>query len=93
MIGEGDRLEKREIRTGRRRPGEIEVLEGLVAGERVVVEGTLKARPGDVVEILNSASFANAANTADSTDSTDPTDPTGSTDPTELLPPVGANRP
>jgi membrane fusion protein (multidrug efflux system) len=53
VIGEDDRLEKREIRTGRRRPGEVEVLDGLAAGERVVVEGTLKARPGDVVEILD----------------------------------------
>ena len=52
VIGDGDEIEKREVRTGRRRPGEVEVLEGLDAGERVVVEGTLKARPGERVEIL-----------------------------------------
>jgi len=52
VIGTDERIEKREIRTGRRRPGEVEVVEGLKAGERVVVEGTLKARAGEVVEIL-----------------------------------------
>ena len=52
VIGDDDRIEKREIRTGRRRPGEVEVVEGLRAGERVVVEGTLKARPGEAVEVL-----------------------------------------
>lgn len=52
VIGAEGRVEKREIRTGRRRPGEIEVVDGLAAGERVVVEGTLKARPGEAVDVL-----------------------------------------
>ena len=39
----------REIRTGRRRPGQVEVLDGLVEGERVIVEGTQKARDGQPV--------------------------------------------
>ena len=45
-------VERREIHTGRRRPGEVEVLDGLRAGERVIAEGTQKARPGQQVRVL-----------------------------------------
>lgn len=41
----------REVETGRRRPGQVEILEGLAAGERVIVEGTQKARDGEVVQV------------------------------------------
>jgi len=37
--------ERREIKIGARQPGFAEVLSGLKAGEKVVVEGTLKLRP------------------------------------------------
>ncbi len=37
------------VRIGARRPGEVEILEGLVAGDRVVVEGTVKLREGSLV--------------------------------------------
>jgi membrane fusion protein (multidrug efflux system) len=40
---------RREVRTGRRRPGEVEVVSGLADGERVVVEGTQMLRDGDSV--------------------------------------------
>lgn len=49
--GEG-RVEKRVVRTGRRRPGEVEILEGLVAGETLIAEGTQKVRPGDAVRVV-----------------------------------------
>lgn len=52
VVGIDDVVEKREIRTGRRRPGDVEVLEGLSAGERVITEGTQKARPGKPVQVL-----------------------------------------
>ncbi len=52
VVGADDIVEKREIFTGRRRPGEVEVLDGLQAGERVVTEGTQKARPGNPVRVL-----------------------------------------
>lgn len=42
--------EMREVRTGRRRPGQIEILDGLEAGENVIVEGTQKARQGQAVQ-------------------------------------------
>jgi membrane fusion protein, multidrug efflux system len=34
------------VRPGARRRGEVEVLEGLAAGERIVLEGMVKVRPG-----------------------------------------------
>jgi membrane fusion protein (multidrug efflux system) len=49
--GEGT-VERREVRTGRRRPGWVEVLSGLAPGERVVAEGTQRARPGARVEVV-----------------------------------------
>jgi membrane fusion protein (multidrug efflux system) len=52
VVGEGDIATLREVRTGRRRPGQVEILEGLESGERVVVEGTQKARDGQPVKVL-----------------------------------------
>lgn len=43
--------ELREIRSGRRRPGEVEVLQGLAAGEQVITEGTQKVRSGQSVRV------------------------------------------
>ena len=37
---------RREIKLGKRRPGEVEVIEGLKEGERVVTEGTQNLRDG-----------------------------------------------
>lgn len=44
FVVRGAMAEKREVRIGARRPGSVEVLEGLKAGERVVIEGTVKLR-------------------------------------------------
>lgn len=55
VVDENLHVERREIRTGRRRPGEVEVLDGLSAGERVIVDGTQKARDGQLVRILGPA--------------------------------------
>ena len=52
VVGAENIVEQRLVRTGRRRPGEIEILAGLEAGERVIVEGTQKARNGQAVAIL-----------------------------------------
>jgi membrane fusion protein (multidrug efflux system) len=52
VVGAGDAVERREVRTGRRRPGQVEIIDGLTAGERVIVEGTQKARPGTVVRTI-----------------------------------------
>ena len=47
-------VSKREVTLGRRKPGQVQVTEGLVGGERVVVEGTQKVRDGIQVFEVNS---------------------------------------
>jgi membrane fusion protein, multidrug efflux system len=49
IVADGKAL-RREVRIGGRRPGSVEVLSGLNAGERVVVEGTQKIRDGAPVQ-------------------------------------------
>jgi membrane fusion protein (multidrug efflux system) len=44
-------VERREVRTGTRRPGEVEIVDGLASGELVITDGTLKVRPGSKVSI------------------------------------------
>ncbi|MCS6946039.1 MAG: efflux RND transporter periplasmic adaptor subunit, partial [Steroidobacteraceae bacterium] len=46
---------RREVTIGAREPGSVEVLSGLTAGERVVVEGTIRIRDGVAVRDLASA--------------------------------------
>jgi membrane fusion protein (multidrug efflux system) len=48
----GGKAEKREIHIGRRRPGEVEVLDGLAANEQIVSEGADKLRPGSDVQAV-----------------------------------------
>lgn len=45
----------REVQTGRRRPGEVEITSGLSAGDRVITEGTQKVRPGQTVNAVTVA--------------------------------------
>jgi membrane fusion protein (multidrug efflux system) len=52
VVGPEGQVSKREIRTGRRRPGHVEVVEGLAEGEVVIAEGTQKARIGEPVEVV-----------------------------------------
>ena len=42
FVMNGDEAERREVKLGLRRPGYVEVVEGLQVGDRVVVEGTLR---------------------------------------------------
>ncbi|MGH8130458.1 MAG: efflux RND transporter periplasmic adaptor subunit [Steroidobacteraceae bacterium] len=52
-------VERVRIELGSRRKGEVEVAEGLAAGDRIVVEGTVKLRDGTrVVEALPAADGA-----------------------------------
>jgi len=48
VVADG-KAQRREVRIGSRRPGSVEVLAGLKAGEQVVVEGTQKVRDGSPV--------------------------------------------
>ena len=52
VVGDNQLVEKRAVKIGRRRPGEVEILDGLSAGELVIVDGTQKAREGQPVSIL-----------------------------------------
>ena len=45
--------EKRLVQLGSRRPGEVEIVEGLTPGEFVVVHGALQVRPGEPVNIIS----------------------------------------
>lgn len=48
-VGKDGKVAQAPVRTGVRRDGRAEILEGLQAGERIVVDGTGKLRPGVVV--------------------------------------------
>lgn len=50
VIIDGDKVEQRPIRTGARLGDRWVIEEGLKPGERVVIEGLQKARPGTVVK-------------------------------------------
>ena len=54
VVGEGEVVERREVRSGRRRPGEVEILDGLAEGDRVITEGTQKVRDGAVIRLVKS---------------------------------------
>lgn len=43
--------ERREVKVGLRRPGEVEIVTGLSLGERVITHGADKARPGQPVQV------------------------------------------
>ena len=49
-------VQRRKVAIGSRRPGEVEILEGLTAGELVVVHGAIKARPGQAVTVISEES-------------------------------------
>lgn len=42
----GDKVEQVPVRIGARRPGWVEILDGVKAGDKVVVEGIVKLKPG-----------------------------------------------
>lgn len=46
----GGKAEKRPVTIRQRRPGDVQVASGLEVGEKVVIEGTLRLRPGAQVE-------------------------------------------
>lgn len=44
--------EQREVQIGQRQVGQVEVLDGLILGEQVVVEGTLRLKPNTPVKVM-----------------------------------------
>lgn len=53
VVSEGDthKVERRKVTIGSRRPGQVEILDGLAIGDRVVTHGTMTAKPGKAVEV------------------------------------------
>lgn len=51
-IEPGDKVTQVDVTLGARRRGEVEILSGVSAGERIVVEGTVKLRPGAQVRVV-----------------------------------------
>lgn len=56
VVDDAGLAQLRQVQTGRRRPGEVEILAGLAPGERVIIEGTQKARAGQPVAVREEAS-------------------------------------
>ncbi len=52
VVGEGEKVERRELATDRTIGDRWLVREGLKAGDRLIVEGTDKAKPGQVVKAV-----------------------------------------
>ena len=46
---------KTKVLIGERRPGKVQVLEGIVQDDEVVVQGTLRIRNGSALRVLNSS--------------------------------------
>ncbi len=47
----GNKVVRREVQIGGRRAGEVEIVNGLAPGDKVITDGTLKVRPGQMVNI------------------------------------------
>jgi membrane fusion protein (multidrug efflux system) len=56
VIGQDDIVQPRQVKLGVRRPGSAEIVEGLQAGENVVVEGIQKVMPGAKVKAVSTNS-------------------------------------
>ncbi len=52
LVTPGNTVEKKEIVTGRRIPGKLEVISGLNAGQQVIVQGLTRVRPGSSVNVV-----------------------------------------
>ena len=53
-VGAEDKVDQVPVRIGSRRPGWVEILEGVQAGDRIVVEGIVKLKPG--AKVIDAAS-------------------------------------
>ena len=62
-VADNNTVVRRKISIGARRPGEVEVVEGLVEGEQVITHGTQKVRPGQqaVIQVVDDGSRPLAA--------------------------------
>jgi membrane fusion protein (multidrug efflux system) len=61
FVVNGDTTEKRLVRTGQRRVGDVQIVQGLAAGESVVTEGTQKLRNGAKVTVVEASAAGKSA--------------------------------
>jgi membrane fusion protein (multidrug efflux system) len=52
LVKADNKVEKREIATGRRSPGKVEIISGLNAGQQVIISGITRVRPGGSVNVV-----------------------------------------
>jgi membrane fusion protein (multidrug efflux system) len=52
LVTADNTVEKKEIVTGRRNPGILEVISGLKAGQQVIIQGLTRIRPGSSVNVV-----------------------------------------
>ncbi|MFT6896736.1 MAG: membrane fusion protein (multidrug efflux system) [Paraglaciecola sp.] len=48
-----NKANRKEVQVGRRKPGIAQILSGIEAGDKVVIEGSLRLREGSAVKVLN----------------------------------------
>lgn len=65
VIDANNVAERREVTIGTRRPGFVEISEGLAEGDLVVIEGTMQVRPGGTVQILTPEDSADGSSAMD----------------------------
>ena len=53
VLNSDNTVRRREVAIGRRRPGMVEVVNGLKPGEKVISQGTLDVRDGAMVEVVS----------------------------------------
>lgn len=51
VVAAENKADRREVKIGARQPGFVEILSGIKAGDNVVVDGTLRLRPGATVRV------------------------------------------
>ena len=53
VVGNDNKAQKTVVQVGERKPGLVQILSGLDAGQQVITQGTLRVRDGSPVRILN----------------------------------------
>lgn len=61
VVDEENIARRVEVELGRRRPGLVEIVSGVVPGQRVVTQGIAQVRPGQPVRIMNSGESSTSA--------------------------------
>ena len=58
VVDAQNKAERREVKTGARVPGHVEILEGLKEGDSIVLDGTLRLRPGATIRLAGTGAKA-----------------------------------